>query len=320
MTAGTAITLNGRRIWVAGHRGMVGAAVAQRLAACKAEILTVDRADLDLRNPALVNDWIGEYRPEIIILAAARVGGIHTNDTRPADFLFDNMAIQQSVIGGAARFRIEKLMVLGSSCIYPRNAPLPMVPSHLLSGPLEPTNEWYALAKITGIKLAEAFRRQHGLDFISIIPTSLYGRGDNFDLDTGHVIPALMRRAHDAKLEGAAALTVWGSGKPLREFLHVEDLADALVLLLERYSAPEPINIGSGAEISIGDLARAVCKAVGYAGALRFDTSRPDGAARKLIDSSALARFGWRPRIGLTAGLEDLYRWFCARSDEGAFR
>lgn len=307
---GTQLKLVGRRIWVAGHRGMVGAAVVRRLSAYDVELLTVDRAELDLRDSASVHTWVANHRPEIVVLAAARVGGIRANDSYPVDFLFDNLAIQQAVIGAAARFGVAKLMVLGSSCIYPRQAPQPIAPSNLLTGPLEPTNQWYAVAKIAGIKLAEAFRHQHGLDFISAIPTSLYGPGDNFDSQGGHVIPGLIRKAHEAKRDGAPEITVWGTGTPLREFLHVDDLADALVMLLERYSAPEPINVGSGQEISILELADAVCRTVGFEGALCFDTSRPDGMPRKLIDSSVLATLGWRPRIDLKTGLDDLYRWF----------
>lgn len=302
--------LTGRRVWVAGHRGMVGSAVARRLAACDVDLLTVDRTNLDLRDAGAVRAWMAVHRPDVVVLAAARVGGIHANDTYPADFLFDNLAIQQAVIGAAACGRVAKLMVLGSSCIYPRLAPQPIAPSQLLAGPLEPTNEWYAVAKIAGIKLAQAFRRQYGLDFISAIPTSLYGPGDNFDPESGHVIPGLMRKAHDAKRDDAPGITVWGSGAPLREFLHVEDLADALVMLLERYSASEPINVGSGLEISIRELAVSVCRTVGFEGALYFDTSRPDGTPRKLIDSNVLAALGWRPRIDLTTGLEGLYRSF----------
>ncbi|WP_299614132.1 GDP-L-fucose synthase [uncultured Tateyamaria sp.] len=309
---GTELNLLGRRIWVAGHRGMVGSAVVRRLSTCDVELLTVDRADLDLRDSSAVQTWVANHRPEIVVLAAARVGGIRANDAYPVDFLFDNLAIQQAVIGAAARYGVAKLMVLGSSCIYPRQAPQPIAPSDLLTGPFEPTNQWYGVAKIAGIKLAEAFRRQHGLDFISVIPTSLYGPGDNFDLQGGHVIPALIRKAHEAKRNDATEITVWGTGEPLREFLHVDDLADALVMLLERYSAPDPINVGSGEEISIRELAEAACRTVGFEGDIRFDTSRPDGMPRKLIDSSVLATLGWRRRIDLKTGLDDLYSWFLA--------
>jgi GDP-L-fucose synthase len=244
------------------------------------------------------------------VLAAARVGGIQSNADYPADFLFDNLAIEQAVIGAAARHRVRKLLMLGASCIYPRHTPQPVDASQLLAGPLEPTSQWYAVAKIAGIKLAEAFRHQYGLDFISAIPASAYGPGDNFDVQEGHVIPALMRKAHDAVLAGKPEISVWGSGKPLREFLHVDDLADALLFLLERYSAPEPINVGSGTEIAISELAEAICASVGYRGALRFDPLYPDGAPRKLTDSTPLAALGWRPRIGLGEGLAGMYRWF----------
>lgn len=308
--------LSGRRVWVAGHGGMVGSAVVRRLSGGDVELLAVDRADLDLRDAEAVRTWMADQRPEVIVLAAARVGGIRANDTRPADFLFDNLAIQQSVIGAAASCGVAKLMVLGSSCIYPRLAEQPIVASQLLAGPLEPTNEWYAIAKIAGIKLAQAFRRQHGLDFISAIPTSLYGPGDNFDAESGHVIPGLMRKAHEARRDGATGITVWGSGAPLREFMHVDDLADALVMLLERYSAPEPINVGSGLEISIRELAALVCRTVGFEGALHFDTSRPDGTPRKLIDSSELSALGWRPRIDLATGLAGLYKFFLQHNNQ----
>ncbi len=316
MSAKPIFRLSGRRVWVAGHGGMVGSAVVRRLSGRDVELLAVDRSDLDLRDAEAVRTWMADQRPEVIVLAAARVGGIRANDTRPADFLFDNLAIQQSVIGAAARCGVAKLMVLGSSCIYPRLAEQPIMASQLLSGPLEPTNEWYAIAKIAGIKLAQAFRRQHGLDFISAIPTSLYGPGDNFDAESGHVIPGLMRKAHEARRDGATGITVWGSGAPLREFMHVDDLADALVMLLERYSAPEPINVGSGLEISIRELAALVCRTVGFEGALHFDTSRPDGTPRKLIDSSELSALGWHPRIDLATGLAGLYKFFLQHNNQ----
>ena len=302
--------LAGRRVWVAGHRGMVGSAVVRRLADEDIELLTVDRRTLDLRDAAAVDAWVVRHRPEVIVLAAAKVGGIRANARAPADFLFDNLAIQQAVIGAAARARVARLLMLGSSCIYPKHAPQPIEAAQLLAGPLEPTNQWYAVAKIAGIKLAEAFREQHGLDFISAIPASLYGPGDNFDLDGGHVIPALLRKAHEARQTEQSEIAVWGTGTPLREFLHVDDLADALVFLLEHYSAAAPINVGSGDEISIRQLAEAICATVGFDGRLRFDPSSPDGTPRKVTDSAPLNALGWRPRIGLAEGLAGAYRWY----------
>ncbi|HEY4191091.1 MAG TPA: GDP-L-fucose synthase, partial [Mesorhizobium sp.] len=254
--------------------------------------------------------WMMRERPQVVFLAAAKVGGIHANDRRPADFIYDNLMIEANVIHAAFLAGVEKLVLLGSTCIYPRLAPQPIPEEALLTGPLEPTNEWYAVAKIAGIKLAQAYRRQHGCDFISAQPTNLYGPGDNFDLETSHVLPALMRKAHDAKQEGAASMTVWGSGTPLREFLHVDDLADALVFLAQHYSGEGPVNVGSGVEISIRDLADAIRKAVGFEGQLMFDAAKPDGTPRKLADISKLAAMGWRHRIGLDEGLASTYDWF----------
>jgi GDP-L-fucose synthase len=314
--AGILFPLAGRRVWVAGHRGMVGAALCRRLARADCEILTAGRDDLDLTDQAAVDTWLSKFRPEAIFVAAARVGGILANDTHPAAFLRDNLAIATNVIHAAYRSGVATLMCLGSSCIYPRLAPQPMPEEALLTGPLEPTNEWYAIAKIAGLKMCAAYRREYGCDFISAQPTNLYGIGDNFDLASSHVIPALMAKAHRAKLDSAAELRVWGSGRPLREFLYVDDLADALVFLMERYSDELHVNVGSGEEVSIADLARAVADAVGFAGSLQFDASKPDGMPRKLLDTSRLQSLGWRARTPLADGLRATYAWYRDSLDE----
>lgn len=299
--------LAGRRVWVAGHRGMVGSALVRRLAReSVAEILTADRAALDLTRQAAVEDWMVAHRPDVVIVAAARVGGIAANAARPVDFLHDNLMIEANIMRAAADARVAKLLFLGSSCIYPKFAEQPIKESALLTGSLEPTNQWYAVAKIAGIKLAEAYRAQEGLDFISAMPTNLYGPGDNYDLETSHVIPALLRKAVAARDSGGP-LTVWGSGTPRREFLHVDDLADALVHLLVHYSGAEHINVGFGEDLTIAELAQTIAEVVGYSGEIAFDASRPDGTPRKLMDSSQLAALGWRPRIGLREGLADAY-------------
>ena len=315
MAANGRFALTGRRVWLAGHRGMVGRALMRRLAGEDCELLTVGRETLDLRRQADVEAWMAEARPEIVFLAAATVGGILANDTRPADFLYDNLAIEANVIHAAYRTGAARLMFLGSACIYPRLAAQPMVEDALLTGPLEPTNEWYSVAKIAGIKLCQAYRRQHGCDFISAMPNNLYGPGDNFDLETAHVIPALMRKLHEAMAAGRDAVEVWGSGTPLREFLYVDDLADALVFLITRYSGEAHVNVGTGEEVSIRDLATLIAGVVGYGGEFRFDTARPDGAPRKLLDVSRLTAMGWRARTDLRAGLEATYRWYL---DQGA--
>ena len=302
--------LKGRRVFVAGHRGMVGSAVIRRLAREDCDILTVGRQSADLRRQAETDDWLGAHRPEVVIIAAATVGGIHANATRPADFIYDNLAIETNLIHGAYRTKVAKLLFLGSTCIYPRLAPQPMKEEHLLTGPLEPTNQWYAIAKIAGIKLCDAYRRQYGCDFISAQPTNLYGPFDNFDLMGGHVLPALLRRVHEAKLSGAETVEVWGTGKPLREFLHVDDLADALVFLLHHYSAEGHVNVGTGSEVSIRELAECVAAVVGFAGRLAFNPEKPDGAPRKLSDVAKINALGWRARIGLREGLASTYRWF----------
>ncbi len=307
---GASYDLSGKRVWVAGHNGMVGAALVRRLAQERCEILTAPRGEIDLRNQKMVSDWVGVNRPQAIFLAAAKVGGILANDTRPAEFLYDNLMIEANIIQAAQVNGVEKLLFLGSSCIYPKFAPQPITEEALLTGPLEPTNEWYAIAKIAGIKLCQAYRRQYGSDFISAMPTNLYGPGDNFDLQSSHVIPALMRKAHEAKLGGAAAMTIWGSGTPRREFLHVEDCADALVFLMKTYSGGSHINVGSGTDVTIEELARLVMRVVGFGGGLAKDVSKPDGTPRKLMDNSRLAELGWKPGIALESGLAGTYEWF----------
>ena len=304
--------LANRRIFVAGHNGMVGAALVRRLERDGRTVLTAGRAELDLTRQQAVDDWMAAQRPDVVIIAAARVGGIAANAARPVDFLADNLLIETNLMRAAAATGVAKLLFLGSSCIYPRDAAQPMAEDALLTGPLEATNQWYAIAKIAGIRLAQAYRQQYGLDFISAMPTNLYGPGDNYDLESSHVIPALMRKAIEARDAGTATMTVWGSGTPLREFMHVDDLADALVFLLERYSAADHINVGTGDEVTIADLAREIAATVGFAGTLTFDASRPDGTPRKLMDSARLLALGWRPRIGLREGLADAYAHFLA--------
>jgi GDP-L-fucose synthase len=300
-------SLAGKRVFVAGHRGMVGAAIVRRLAGEGCTLLTATRSEVDLRDQAAVRRWFCEHRPDAVFLAAAKVGGILANATFPADFLADNLLIATNVIDAAHRAGAAKLLFLGSSCIYPRLAEQPIVERALLSGPLEPTNEWYAVAKIAGIKLCQAYRRQHGCDFISAMPTNLYGPGDNFDLASSHVLPALIRKAHEAKRAGAAAITIWGSGRPRREFLHVDDLADACVFLMQGYSGEEHVNVGSGQDIAIADLTRLVCEVVGFAGAVHHDLGMPEGTPRKLMSGEKLAVMGWRPRIGLREGIAAAY-------------
>lgn len=302
--------LAGKRVWVAGHRGMVGAALMRRLAREDCEILTADRQRVDLRRQDETEAWVTAAKPDVIFLAAAKVGGILANRDNPGTFLYDNLMIAVNVMEAARCAGVNKLLFLGSSCIYPRLAPQPIREEALLSGPLEPTNESYAVAKIAGIKLAQAYRRQYGCHFISAQPTNLYGPGDNFDLETSHVVAALMRKAHEAKISGAEQLTVWGSGKPSREFLHVDDLADALVFLIHHYDRAGSINIGTGEELTIGDLAVLVAEIVGFSGDLVFDTSKPDGTPRKVVDASRLHDLGWRHAIALRDGLAEIYRWF----------
>lgn len=305
-----AYDLRGKRVFVAGHRGMVGAALVRRLAAEDCELITVARDQVDLRNGEAVARWFADARPQAVFMSAAKVGGILANDAYPADFLYDNLAIATNVTHAAFQANVEKLLFLGSSCIYPKFAPQPIPEDALLTGALEPTNEWYAIAKIAGIKLAQAYRRQHGANFISAMPTNLYGPGDNFDLNTSHVAPALIRKAHEAKLAGAESFEIWGSGAARREFLHVDDCADALVLLMKSYNGYEHVNVGCGADVTIAELAQLVADAVGFKGAITKDTSKPDGAPRKLLDVTRLTALGWAPRIDLPAGLADAYRWY----------
>ncbi|MCA8907350.1 MAG: GDP-L-fucose synthase [Rhodospirillaceae bacterium] len=310
----------GKRVFVAGHRGMVGSALVRRLAAEDCEILIVGREQVDLRDQAAVAGWMADQRPHAVFLAAARVGGIQANATYPADFLHDNLAIQTNVIGAAVATGVEKLLFLGSSCIYPKFAPQPIAEDALLTGPLEPTNEWYAIAKIAGLKLCQAYRRQHGADFISAMPTNLYGPGDNFDLAASHVVPALLRKAHEAKLSGAKVLPLWGTGTPRREFLHVDDAADALVHLMCRYSGESHVNVGVGEDLPILDLAEMVCRTVDLDAEIVLDPSKPDGTPRKLLDISRLRASGWRPRRSLADGLADTYRWFVEHAASGQLR
>ncbi len=305
-----AFPLAGRKVYVAGHRGMVGSALTRRLARAGCEVLTASHAELDLTRQQQTEDWLARHKPDAAFVAAATVGGILANDTRPAEFLYDNLMIAGNVIEGARRAGVKKLLFLGSSCIYPRLAPQPMAEAALLTGPLEPTNQWYAVAKIAGLKLAEAYRRQWGADFISAQPTNLYGPGDTYDAAASHVIPALILKLHRAKTERAPEVEIWGTGKPRREFLHVDDLADALVFLMERYSGDSHVNVGWGSDVSIAELAQAIAATVGYGGRFRYATDMPDGAPQKLLDVSRLAALGWRPRIDLGAGLADAYRWF----------
>jgi GDP-L-fucose synthase len=302
--------LRNKRVWVAGHRGLVGSALVRRLEAEDCEIVTAPRATCDLRNPQHVDNFMQEVRPQAVFLAAARVGGIHANNSRPAEFIQDNLLIQSNVIGAAHRFGAEKLMFLGSSCIYPKFAPQPISEEALLTGPLEPTNQWYAIAKIAGIKLCQAMRRQYGCDFIAAMPTNLYGPGDNFDLLQSHVAPALIAKAHAAKCQGRSSLGVWGSSRPLRELLYVDDAADGLVFMMKRHSGEEFLNLGTGIDVSIEELARLVGEVVGFKGTIRFDASKPDGTPRKVLDVSRLHKLGWEPKTSLREGLAQTYRWY----------
>ena len=306
-------SLAGKKIWVAGHRGMVGSALMRRLAHEDCEVLTSDRATVDLRRQESVEGWLQENKPDAVFLAAAKVGGILANDTYPADFLYDNLVIESNIIHGSYLAGVQKLLFLGSSCIYPRMAEQPMREAALLTGPLEPTNQWYAIAKITGIMMCEAYRRQYGCDFISAMPTNLFGAGDNYDPKGGHVVAALIMKAHKAKTEGAKTMELWGTGAPLREFLYVDDLADALVFLMQNYSDEPHINVGSGLEYTIRELAETVAKVVGFTGDFVFDTTKADGTPRKLMDSTRLHAMGWRAPTSLEDGLKVAYEWYVGK-------
>ena len=298
--------LKGKKVWVAGHNGMVGSAITRRLQNEECDLVTVERADLDLTDQSKTKQWIAEHKPDCIFLAAARVGGIHANDTYPAEFIHENLAIQTNVIHAAYKIGVEKLLFLGSSCIYPKNAPQPLKEEYLLSSTLEPTNEAYAIAKIAGIKMCQAYRKQYGCDFISVMPCNLYGPGDNYHPENSHVMAALLRRFQEAKENGDDEVVIWGSGKPLREFMHVDDLADACVFLMQNYSAAEPINAGSGEEISILDLAHLIAETVGFKEKIRADESKLDGTMRKVMDSQKLHDMGWKTTISLRDGLAQL--------------
>ncbi|WP_289781872.1 GDP-L-fucose synthase [Caulobacter sp. RL271] len=303
-------SLQGKRVWVAGHRGMVGSAIVRRLAKEDCEVLIAGRDVLDLERQDQVERWLATEKPDAIFMAAAKVGGILANDTYPADFLYNNLVIETNIVDAAYKNGVEKVLFLGSSCIYPKFAPQPIQEDALLSGPLEPTNEWYAIAKIAGIKLAQAYRKQHGCDFISAMPTNLYGPGDNFNLSTSHVVPALMRKAHEAKLSGAEEITIWGTGTPRREFLHADDCADACVFLMKTYSGYEHVNVGSGSDITILELANLICEAVGFKGRVITDPTKPDGTPRKLMSADKLRSMGWAPQISLSDGMSGTYEWY----------
>ncbi len=306
-------SLEGRRVLVTGHRGMVGSACVRRLGREPVEILTAGRDELDLRDQAAVTRWMERERPDVVIVAAAKVGGIVANDSYPADFLYDNLMIEANLIHAAYRTGAAKLLFLGSSCIYPREASQPITEDALLTGPLEKTNEWYAVAKIAGIKLCQAYRRQHGCDFISAMPSNLYGPNDYFHPERSHVIPALLRRFHEAARRDDAEVVCWGTGRPRREFLHVDDLADACVFLLERYSDEGHLNVGTGTDITIAELAETVARVTGFRGRIAWDTSRPDGTMLKRMDVGRLAALGWQARTPFAEGLASAYQWFLAQ-------
>jgi GDP-L-fucose synthase len=302
--------LAGKRVWVAGHRGMVGSAIVRRLRQIDCEILTADRRTLDLTRQKEVEEWVAAQKPDAAVIAAAEVGGIHANNSRPADFIYDNLAIEVATIQAAKLAGVKKLLFLGSSCIYPRLAPQPMKEEALLTGALEPTNQWYAIAKIAGLKMCQAYRRQHGCDFISAMPTNLYGPGDNFDPQESHVPAAMLLKTHRAKMSNAPTIEIWGTGTPRREFLYVDDLADACVFLMEHYSDEETVNVGTGTDVTIKELAELVARVVGYRGGFTLNTSKPDGAPRKLLDVGRLAELGWRAKTSLDEGFTRTYEWF----------
>lgn len=302
--------LDKKRVWVAGHSGMVGSAIVRRLEHENCEIITIDRGKVDLREQTSTRSWVLDNKPDVVFLAAAKVGGILANDSYPADFLYDNLMIEANVLDSALRADVSKVLFLGSSCIYPKLAAQPIIEDALLTGALEPTNEWYAIAKIAGIKLCQSYRRQFGRDFISAMPTNLYGPGDNFDLTTSHVIPALIHKAHAAKLADDEELRIWGTGAPRREFLHVDDCAAALVHLMKCYSDDQHVNVGSGEDITILSLATIIADVVGFKGTISCDLTKPDGTLRKLLDVSKLRSLGWQSTIKLNEGLKETYRWF----------
>ena len=303
--------LSGDRIFVAGGRGMVGGAICRALAAAGYDnVLAPSRDELDLGDQAAVDGWFTEHKPDHVFLAAAKVGGIHANNAYPAEFIHDNLVIETNVIHSAWKHGTKKLCFLGSSCIYPKHAPQPMAEEHLLTGPLEPTNEWYAVAKIAGVKMCQAYRRQYGFDAISLMPTNLYGPGDNFHPENSHVLPALIRRFQEARESGAGEVVIWGTGTPRREFLHVDDLAEACLFLMQHYSGEEIVNVGVAEDIAILDLARLVAEVVGFEGEIATDPSKPDGTPRKLMDVSRLHSLGWKARVGLREGVESTYRWY----------
>lgn len=305
-----AFDLTGKRIWVAGHKGMVGSAIMRRLAAEDCEILTVSRSELDLMDQSAVRAWMEQSQPDAVFMAAAKVGGILANSQYPVDFLYNNLVMETNVIEAAHRADVSKLLFLGSSCIYPKFAKQPIEEESLLTGALEPTNEWYAIAKITGIKLCQAYRKQYGRDFISAMPTNLYGPDDNFDLQSSHVLPALIRKAHEAKMAGDKEIVIWGTGSPRREFLHSQDCADACIFLMKNYSGDSHVNVGSGEDIPVMDLAHIVCETVGFDGGLVTDPTKPDGTPRKLMSADKLRGLGWGPSIGLREGIRRTYQWF----------
>lgn len=315
-SAKLAYDLAGKRVWIAGHRGMVGSALMRRMQSEKCELLTIGRADADLRRQADVDRWVAQERPDAVVIAAATVGGILANDSRPAEFLYDNLAIETNIIEASYRNGVEKLLFLGSSCIYPRLAPQPIREDALLTGPLEATNQWYAIAKIAGIMMCQAYRKQYGCDYISAMPTNLYGPGDNYDLISSHVVPALIAKADAAKRSGSGEIQVWGSGTPRREFMYVDDVADALVFLLKNYSGKDHVNIGVGYDVTIRELAETVIKVVGAPSQICFDPSKPDGTPQKLMDSTRLFAMGWAPKTNLERGLRKAYESYL----EGAIK
>ncbi|HTC16671.1 MAG TPA: GDP-L-fucose synthase [Steroidobacteraceae bacterium] len=307
---------NSARIYVAGHRGLAGSAILRRLSALGYQnLITRSSGELDLRDQAAVESFFATVRPEVVVLAAARVGGIHANNSRPAEFIGDNLLIQTHVIDASRRHGVQKLLFLGSSCIYPRLAPQPMKEEYLLTGPLEPTNEWYAVAKIAGLKMCQAYRRQYGLDAIAAMPTNLYGPGDNFSELDAHVLPALVRRFHHAQTSGLDSVTLWGTGRPRREFLHVDDFAEAICQLLLTYAGEEPVNVGCGSDVSIAELARLIADAAGFRGRILYDSTKPDGTPRKLLDVSRITAMGWRPKINLAEGIAQTYAWYASHLD-----